>query len=164
MLVDNTIFIRGRGPNVSGGGRTSTTAATISNNNKPKNGCDDHHHHQGSNDKYMGHYIVISGVSTRSQDIQSSLELDGTHSCPTIGTSFPSSSSSSSSNSKRFDQSHLMEQQEQEEEPYCFMVVNPAPGSDTVVFVSPQRLEASWRAYGTDEDIIFIRRHSNRIQ
>jgi hypothetical protein len=45
---------------------------------------------------------------------------------------------------------------------FCFVVCNPDPFSalsgSNYVFVTPERLEVSWRATGTDEDIIFLRK------
>lgn len=42
---------------------------------------------------------------------------------------------------------------------FCFVISNPAPETPApFMFVTPRRLEASWRAKGTDEDIIFIRK------
>jgi hypothetical protein len=47
------------------------------------------------------------------------------------------------------------------EEDFCFVLSNPAPSTPApFMFITPHRLEASWRAKGTDEDIIFIRKCS----
>ena len=47
-------------------------------------------------------------------------------------------------------------------EEFCFVVCNPDSPStradSNYTFVTPQRLEAAWRAEGTDEDIIFLRK------
>ncbi len=49
---------------------------------------------------------------------------------------------------------------------FCFVVCNPDPSSTHVesnyVYVKPERFEAAWRAEGTDEDIIFLRKLPNR--
>ena len=49
-------------------------------------------------------------------------------------------------------------------EKFCFVLCNPDPchnrDGSNYAFVTPERLEASWRADGTDEDIIFLRKIS----
>ena len=45
---------------------------------------------------------------------------------------------------------------------YCLVIKNPGVWKDTE-FVSPALFEKSWRAKGTDEDIVFVSKHPDRM-
>mmetsp|Transcript_51237 Transcript_51237/g.123702 ORF Transcript_51237/g.123702 Transcript_51237/m.123702 type:complete len:525 (+) Transcript_51237:315-1889(+) len=99
---------------------------------------------------YMGHYVIVCGVSYQEDHVRSSRALD-------LGVNDYSS--------EQHDDQHPQPNHEKPPPPrqsYCFVVMNPAPSGDPIMYISPQRFEHAWRADGTDEDIIFVRRRRRR--
>ena len=81
---------------------------------------------------YTGHYVILCGTSNDPKHIEIANSGEGVlYNC---------------------------------DKEFCFVLCNPDPSSTSAgsnyVFATPQRLEASWRAEGTDEDIIFLRKMS----
>jgi Guanylylate cyclase len=155
VLLDNTILtrsasIKNKNDGLGGGNATDLETDTSKITETAPNKL---------SSEYMGHYVILCGVSTRSDDVQSAMALDRD-----VEWDAEYSNCISSRCTEIVDCCNLIRQtqevhkQEEKKEPYCFVMSNPAPGSDPIVHISPQRFESSWRANGTDEDIIFIRR------
>ncbi len=83
--------------------------------------------HDQSDLSYSGHYIVLCGISTDKNDINTA---------------------------------KMNSQKDDDMEPcnYCLVVKNPGIWKETQ-FVTPSLFEKSWRAKGTDEDVILIAKH-----
>lgn len=86
---------------------------------------------------YSGHYAILCGTSNDPKHIEIANSGEET-----------TCSKETTGNSEEF----------------CFVLCNPDPchnrDGSNYTFVTPQRLEGSWRADGTDEDIIFLRKIS----
>jgi hypothetical protein len=95
------------------------------------------------NPVYAGHYIVLCGISDEPSHIESA------NSCE----------------SHDHRESLHGDECDEKTERFCFVLCNPDPSSSIAgsnyMYVTPKRLEASWRADGTDEDIIFLRKATN---
>jgi hypothetical protein len=89
---------------------------------------------------YAGHYVVLCGTSNEPRHVEIA--------------------NSGESNDHR--ESVKGDKCDEQNEGFCFVLCNPDPSSTVAgsnyMFVTPKRLEASWRAQGTDEDIIFLRK------
>jgi Guanylylate cyclase len=122
-LVDNHVLCC---PTVTDPTTTTTTAAASVSNNNP-------------NDTYVGHYVVLVGVSDDPEHMRQAVTMDTTSA--TAGPPQPPLESPPYS--------------------YCLVVHNPA-SSEAAAAVSYWTLphfERSWRAHGTDDDIIFVVKH-----
>jgi len=103
-----------------------------------------------SMNSYAGHYVVLCGVSYDKDDITvAEIEERGYRSDfleePTTTThdnGGGGESSSSPSLSK-----------------FCMVIKNPS-SSNSTDFVTPAHFERAWRANGTDEDVIFVAKHT----
>jgi hypothetical protein len=142
------------------------------NNNDNANNNDDQ--------PYAGHYVVLCGISYDSRH----LEIANNHeNCRLMAQSRVAATATAISKDKtnyecdtkkkKKKKSTNNNSQEQRTD-FCFVLRNPSPPScwKTVfptktnddlsplqyMFVTPKRFEASWRASGTDHDIIFIRK------
>ena len=101
--------------------------------------------------QYIGHYILLTGISYDPSHIQKA--LSGFH-ANTVNCSMKPSLELSS-NGIATDE-------------FCLVVQDPSHSVQAAPnFVTIQHFEHAWRAYGTDEDILFISRQdypSNRTQ
>lgn len=88
----------------------------------------------GGDPPYSGHYVILCGTSSNPEHIEIANKHSGEEACGNRDAAC------------------------------CLVLCNPDPSSvvsDTgCMFVTHQRLEASWRATGTDEDIVFVRKLS----
>jgi hypothetical protein len=92
--------------------------------------------HAPQTETFAGHYVILCGISTNPHDVQIAQSFDR-ETCINAGCK----------GSKN--------------DTYCLVLLDPAPrNASKVVFVTPQRFERGWRAKGTDDDIIFIAKHS----
>ena len=82
-----------------------------------------------SRDSYAGHYIVLCGISYDPQLLAMAQSREG-NTPATAWSPVP---------------------------PYCMVVKNPASPNSTD-YLTPQRFERAWRAKGTDDDILFVRK------
>lgn len=86
---------------------------------------------------YSGHYVILCGTSTDPKHVEIANCCEETTSCEEATDSVDN---------------------------FCFVLCNPDPccnrDGSNYTFVTPQRLELCWRAHGTDEDIIFVRKIS----
>jgi hypothetical protein len=90
---------------------------------------------------FAGHYVVLCGISTNPDDVQMAQSVDRE--------TYINGGCKDSKDKDSKDDS------------YCLVLLDPAPGyTPKVVFVTPQRFERGWRAKGTDDDIIFVAKHS----
>jgi Guanylylate cyclase len=115
VLVDNSILMR---PAHQSGEKTTT----------------DNNTSQNTNDEYMGHYVIVTGISREPEDIVASYTEDDASMLLT----------------DNYDQQH--------EDEFCLVVVNPGI-TRPVMFVSPTKFELAWRAEGTDCDVLFVAKH-----
>jgi len=76
--------------------------------------------------RYVGHYVVVCGCSSQPQHLASAREQDG----------------ETESANDREDRSLVLK--------------NPGQDSSPTMYVLPSRFERSWRASGTDDDIVFL--------
>jgi hypothetical protein len=86
-------------------------------------------------DNYTGHYVLLCGISRNQRDLQSAYKYD--------------------------DAAALKGLDDGVGEDYCLVLCNPGHQMDPYMFVTPVQFERSWRAKGTDEDIVFIVRRTN---
>lgn len=77
---------------------------------------------------YVGHYLLLVGVSRDPEHLSKAREWDNTG-----GSEWSDSTSS-----------------------FCVVLCDPGQERPALSFVTPARFERSWRAKGTDEDIIFV--------
>lgn len=95
------------------------------------------------NPVYAGHYIVLCGTSDEPSHVKIA----------------------NSGESHDHRESLQGDESDEKTERFCFVLCNPDPLSSIAgsnyMYVTPGRLEASWRAKGTDEDIIFLRKTAN---
>lgn len=82
-------------------------------------------------DTYMGHYVLVCGISR-----------DPDH----LVQAFTS------------DEDLATVEEELDSDPYCIALVNPGM-PEPQMFVTPAKLEQAWRADGTDCDVIFVAKH-----
>ena len=82
---------------------------------------------------YAGHYIILWGISQKPNHVQQAFWDD----------------SSGTASRARVRESVS----------YCFTVSNPGTNKETT-FLTPDRFERAWRSKGTDEDIIFLAKHT----
>lgn len=86
---------------------------------------------------YSGHYVILCGTSKDPKHVEIAKSCEETTSCEEATGSV---------------------------ENFCFVLCNPDPccnrDGSNYTFVTPHRLELCWRADGTDEDIIFLRKIS----
>lgn len=99
-------------------------------------------HHGGfetSRPPYAGHYVIICGTSDDPKHVEIA-----------------------NSGEKNDHSGPMREEKGETTKAFCFVLCNPDPSStvpgSNYTFVTPERLEASWRAEGTDEDVIFLRK------
>lgn len=91
-----------------------------------------------STHEYAGHYVVLCGISEEKKHVE-------------IATNSASKTAIAFETKK--DAKH------------CFVLSNPDPSSPAFggyMFVTPRKFESAWRAKGTDEDIIFLRKENKR--
>ena len=127
-LVDTTIFAETNGvPDTT----ISTTTSTSTNDDPPKHSSTDRH----DSHTYIGHYIIIAGISYHREHMPPPPQA-----------------------SRGLTSSHLHSNVTGSTHHGCLVIYNPA--STTTVtqpqYVAIAHFERAWRAYGTDEDIIFI--------
>lgn len=79
---------------------------------------------------YVGHYVILCGVSRHPDHLISARELEACVDGTTI--------------------------ENEGESTFCIVLCDPGQHSPSFSFVLPHRFERSWRARGTDEDIIFF--------
>jgi len=93
---------------------------------------------------YAGHYVILCGTSDNPKHIEIA----------------NSGETRSWGGSKQGD--------EEDANGFCFVVCNPDPlftlSGANYMFVTPDRLKASWKAQGTDEDIIIYENSNSRSQ
>jgi hypothetical protein len=87
-----------------------------------------------NDDRYVGHYVILCGISRQKEDLEKAFCSDATL---------------------------VVEGASQEEEDYCLVLCNPGKQQPKLMYVTPSRFERSWRAKGTDDDIIFIVRRDD---
>lgn len=129
----------------------------MTNNSDVSGGQDD-----SNQEYYAGHYIILCGISNDSRHVEiANLDNDIQyfHSCPPVTRAAVPPPFAEKVNNR----------QEEEENTFCFVLRNPDQSSTSsplsslgCMFVTPTRFEASWRAAGTDEDIIFIRKRQRQ--
>jgi hypothetical protein len=90
-------------------------------------------------DNYTGHYVLLCGISRDQRHVQSAYKYDDDDD----------------------DGAALEGLGDEVEEDYCLVLCNPGQQVDAYMFVTPRQFERSWRAKGTDEDIVFIVRRPN---
>jgi hypothetical protein len=83
-------------------------------------------------DRYVGHYVILCGISRQKEDLK-----------------------------KAYSDASVLVEGATEEEDYCLVLCNPGKKQPKLMHVTPSRFERSWRAKGTDDDIIFIARHAD---
>ena len=92
--------------------------------------------------QYAGHYVILCGTSDDPKHVE--IANAGEKCC-----------------FHDYDSSGIENEEIATSQEFCFVVCNPDPSSTVMgsnyTFVTPRRLESSWRAQGTDEDIIFLR-------
>jgi len=81
---------------------------------------------------YIGHYVILCGISHDPDHIATARDLDGYHS----------------------DDASLNGQ----DNSFCLVLCDPGPGRPSLSYVTMHRFDCSRTAQGTDEDIIFIRK------
>lgn len=159
-LVDNTIFTNTFSATAVTRSCTTATATATNNpvtdttNGKPKH---DHTNHN-NNHAYVGHYVIIVGISYDKEHVQKaswwkkSAKDDNNTSSKLL---VPS---------ERYTANENVSTLHQNNDACCFVIYNPANRSrsshynstTTPEYVSITQFERAWRAYGTDDDIIFI--------
>ena len=94
---------------------------------------------------YAGHYVILCGTSDHSSHIE-----------------IANSWQTRMRNENRNSSSEGNIENQRKKRSFCFVLCNPDPSSTpsgaNYMFVTPELFEASWRAQGTDEDIIFLRK------
>jgi len=107
------------------------------NGNGNGNGNDnDNDDTNNENTQYVGHYVVLCGISDDPRHLVTAKDYE---------------------NDIDNERAKINSCQEEHQTDFCFVLRNPAPSFSCYMFVTPYRFEASWRASGTDQDIIFIR-------
>lgn len=87
---------------------------------------------------YSGHYIILIGISKHADDIERAV-------------------SNQNQDQNQSQTSDSVTANEENYPPYCLVIKNP--GIDQAVdFIAPHHFELAWRAEGTDQDIIFLRK------
>jgi hypothetical protein len=95
------------------------------------------HSEHPEHDTYQGHYVLLCGIS------RDAMHLDEAKNCQ---------------EEPSYD--HVAFMNEPLDDEYCFALLNPARSDPRMEFVTPHRFEMAWRATGTDDDIVFIVKHT----
>jgi len=104
---------------------------------------DDDDDTDNENQQYVGHYVVLCGISDDPRHLVTAKDYEN------------------DINNKKTKNNNSEEEHRTD---FCFVLRNPAPSFSSYMFVTPYRFEASWRASGTDQDIIFIRNKRQLLQ
>lgn len=95
-----------------------------------------------TNDTYVGHYIVLAGVSNDPDHIHQAVLWDTSTAA--------AAAAAAAAATEGYDHS------------YCLVMHNPA-SDETTSYITVLHFERAWRAHGTDEDILFLAKHSSTI-
>ena len=89
---------------------------------------------QTGRSSYSGHYVIVCGVSHNKNEVNYA--------------QMNSPNNNIDCDRRQYD--------------YCLVIKNPGIAKE-VQFITPSIFEKAWRAKGTDEDVIFIKRHNNPV-
>lgn len=105
-------------------------------------------------ESFVGHYVILAGICYEQDKVQRAKENEACH-CHDLNEDNSGPASLPTTDSTRIPSELVVEKSSNVNSKFCMAILDPGR-DEAFYYATPRHFEKSWRAKGTDQDIIFL--------